>query len=64
MEPNSAYTRFTTLLIKQAQTLFFLTSNELKHVHLLVIKLDHPIFGFELSNIELRILLSPSLYSR
>ena len=29
---------------------FFLTSNELKRVHLLVIKLEHPIFGFEHSS--------------
>ena len=28
------------------------TSNELERVHLLVIELEHPIFGFERSNIE------------
>ena len=28
------------------------TSNELKRVHLLVIELEHPIFGFEGTNIE------------
>ena len=32
--------------------IIFWTSNELKSVHLLVIKLEHPIFGFEWSNIE------------
>ena len=26
--------------------------NELKHIHLLVIELEHPIFGFERTNIE------------
>ena len=33
---------------------FFWTSNELEHVLLLVIELEHPIFGFKRSNIELR----------
>ena len=28
------------------------TSNNLEHVHQLVIKLEHPIFGFEWTNIE------------
>ena len=32
---------------------FFRTLNRLKLVHLLVIELEHPIFGFERSNIEL-----------
>ena len=35
--------------LEQAQT-----SNELDHVHLLVIELEHPIFGYEQLNIELR----------
>ena len=30
----------------------FRTLNKLKCVHLLVIKLEHPIFGFERTNIE------------
>ena len=32
--------------------IIFRTMNELECVHLLVIKLEHPIFGFEQSNIE------------
>ena len=28
--------------------------NRLEHVHLLVMELKHPIFGFERSNIEIR----------
>ena len=32
----------------------FSTPNELEHVHLLVIELEHPFLGFERSNIELR----------
>ena len=30
----------------------FSTPNELEHVHLLVIELEHPIFGFERTDIE------------
>ena len=30
----------------------FRTLNELQQIHLLVIELEHPIFGFERSNIE------------
>ena len=30
------------------------TLNQLEHIHLLGIELEHPIFGFERSNIELR----------
>ena len=33
------------------QTPFYRTSNELEHVHLLMIELEHPIFSFERSNI-------------
>ena len=33
---------------------FYQTSNELERVHLLVIELKHPIFGFKQSNIELQ----------
>ena len=42
-----AFTRFTKLLIELTRTSFFWTSNKLKCVLLLVIKLEHPIFGFE-----------------
>ena len=41
--------------------IIFWTSNELEHVHLLVIELEHPIFGFERSNIELWTYFDPSL---
>ena len=34
------------------RTSFFRTSNRLEHVHLLIIELEHPIFGFKSSNIE------------
>ena len=60
-EPNKAFTRFTKLLIKLTWTLFFWTSNELEHIHLLVIKLEHPIFGFERLDIEIQTLFDPSL---
>ena len=43
---------------------FFPLLNELERVHLLVIELEHPIFGFERSNIELRTLFDPSLSVR
>ena len=33
--------------------IIFQTSNELERVHLLAIELEHHIFGFERSNIEL-----------
>ena len=55
-EPNRALNRFTELLFKLTRTSLFWTSNELKRVHLLVIELEHPNFGFERSNIELRTL--------
>ena len=41
------------LNIERTRTSIFLTCNEIEHVHLLVIELEHPIFGFEWSNIEL-----------
>ena len=34
--------------------------NELRHIHLLVIELKHPILCYELSNIKLRSLFNPS----
>ena len=43
-----------TILSNIDRTRIFRTSNELERVHLLVIELEHPIFGFERSNIELR----------
>ena len=39
IKPNRAFTKFTKLLIELTQTSFFRTSNELEHVHLLVIEL-------------------------
>ena len=60
-EPNRAFTRFTKLLIELTRTSFFRTSNELERVHLLIIELEHPIFGFEWSNMELWTLFDPSL---
>ena len=43
-EPNRAFTTLTKSLIR--------TLNELERVHLMVIELKHPIFGFEQTNIE------------
>ena len=60
-EPNRAFNRFTKLLFELNWTSLFWTSNELERVHLLVIELEHPIFGFEWSNIELPKLFDPSL---
>ena len=60
-KPNRAFTRFTKLLFEVTRTSLFRTSNELERVHLLVIELEHLIFGFERSNIELRTLFDPSL---
>ena len=61
INPNRAFTRFTKLLIELTRTSFFRTSNKLKRVYVLVIELEHPIFGFERSNIELQTLFDPSL---
>ena len=52
-EPNTVFTTFTKLLIELTRTSFFQTSNELDCVHTFANKLEHPIFGFERSNIEL-----------
>ena len=46
------FTRFTKSFIEQTRTSFFLTSNGLEYVHLLVMELENPIFGFERSNFE------------
>ena len=54
IEPNRAFARFTKLLIELTRTSFFRTSNKLERVHLLVIEFEHPIFGFERSNIKHR----------
>ena len=51
-EPNRAFTTLTKSLIELTRTSFFRTSNELERVHLMVIELKHPIFGFERSNFE------------
>ena len=61
IEPNRAFTTFTKLLIELTRTSFFRTLNELEHVHLMGIKLEHPIFSFELLNIDVRTLFNPSL---
>ena len=53
IELNKAFTRYIKLLIELTQRSFLRTSNEPKHVHLIVIKLEHAIFGFKRSNIEL-----------
>ena len=53
-EPNRAFSRLPKLLFELTRTSLFRTSNELERVHLLIIELEHPIFGFERSNIELR----------
>ena len=50
-EPNRPFTRFSNLLMELTQTSFFRTSNQLERVHLSVIEHEHPIFGFEGSNI-------------
>ena len=39
------------------QTPFYRTSNKLERVQLLTIELEHPIFGFERTNIEPKRLL-------
>ena len=41
-----------TPFYRMNSNIIFRTSNQLKHVHLLVIELEHPIFGFEQTNIE------------
>ena len=60
MEPNRAFTRFTNPLIELTWTSFFRTSNEIERVHLLVIELEPPTFGFKWSNFE-QIYFNPSL---
>ena len=42
-----------TLNVILTRTSIFSTSNELKHVHLVVIELEHPIFGLERLYIKL-----------
>ena len=41
-------------ILREINLIIFRTSKQLKRVHLLVVELEHPIFGFERSNIELR----------
>ena len=50
--------------IDRTRTSFFEHRNELEHVHLLMIELEHPILGFERSNIEIRTLFDPSLIKK
>ena len=59
VEHNKGFTRFTKLLIELTLTWFLWTLNKLERFYLLVIKLKHPIFGFQWSNIELWTLLVP-----
>ena len=46
-QTQKAYTKFTELFIEQTRKSFFRTLNELECVHLLLIELEHPIFGLE-----------------
>ena len=43
-----------SLQVIDGWNIVFRTSNKLKRVHLLVIELEHPGFGFERTNIEHR----------
>ena len=52
VEPNRAFTALTKLLIELTRTSLFWTSNELDCIHLFVIELKHPIFGFDQSKFE------------
>ena len=61
-EPNRAFARFTKSLFELTRTSLIRTSNQFERVHLLVMKLGHPIFGFKRLTIELRTLFDPSLY--
>ena len=45
---------FTRLFIEPTQTSFFRALNRPKRVHILLIQLEQPTFGFERSNIKLR----------
>ena len=54
IKPYRAFTRFAKLLIGLTRISFFQSSNKLKRVHILVFELEHPIFGFERSNIVLQ----------
>ena len=46
-ELDKAFTRFTKLLFELTRTSLFRKPKELERFHLLVIELEHPIFGFE-----------------
>ena len=48
---QKALTKFMKSFIEQTQTSLFRTLNGLERVHVLLIELEHPIFGFEQSNI-------------
>ena len=54
IQPYRAFTRFAKFLIGPNRTSFFQSSNKLERVHILVIELEHPIFGFERLNIVLQ----------
>ena len=51
IKPDTAFTRFTKLLMEQTRTSFIRTSNRLECVHLLVIELENPILCFKWLNI-------------
>ena len=59
-EPYRTFTRFAKLLTELTWTSFFRTSDELKWE----VILEHPILGFERTNIELKTLFEPSLQWR
>ena len=46
-QTQKAFIIYTKLFIEQTRASFLWTSNGLEQVHLLVIELEHPDFGFE-----------------
>ena len=54
IEPNRDFTIFTKLLIEQTRTSVFENQMNSNMFSFLLIELEHPIFGFEWSNIELQ----------
>ena len=53
LQTEKFFNRFSKSFLEQTPISFFRTSIELEHVHLLVMEFEHPIFGFEQSNIQL-----------
>ena len=64
IEPNRAFTRCTKFFIELSETSFFRTLNELECVYLIVIKLEHPIFGYKWSNIRVPSILATFTYQK